>query len=661
MNASRVVQVTDSSISTNRLRCWSIVVWALLVNMGAAAADDLIPRRTIFASVSTELLLSPDGQYIAYGRPAINRVRPLESDEDGSHIRLKTKGNTVDVRWAFNDRDLLFVKRMNNTQRVVSINLDTRDERDLSGAVGNVASIVALHPSMPETVLLRVVTDNMKDELWHVNIVNGESSRLMSVETNDRVFADAELRPKVLVRKRDLCKADLLRSDDNGVWQVFRTLDCDDTNIDGRVNNGFRRVISVSDDGETLYLTDATGRDKSVLLAVDIATNHERILASNDYADMWPEVLLDINSGAPLASYAQFGQRQYSFLDAHVESDYAFLEEHFGLQVSVAQRSLDGNTLIVSPLDGGPPRYFAYRRDSKMVRYLMSEVSTMDEFTLADRSSHTVTTRDGLQVPIHLFLPHGTDSNRDDVPDAPLPTVIYVHGGPSSFLEWDGWNGQAIRCQQLLANRGYAALRVEFRGAGGFGKRFREKGNKEWGRASLDDVIDIAKWCVDSGISQDNKIGIWGFSFGGHAVISALAHHPDVFACGFSWAGPTNLEERAAQWAATDYADIVRSEIGDERTEEGRAALHRQSPIHYVENIQKPLLIAHGGKDTAVPITEHIEPLIARLDEHDKAYEYLFYAEEGHAFTTNASWISLWAEVERFFAGNLGGKYESNE
>lgn len=636
----------------------SIGIAPALCDAAGASQSDLIPRRTFFSSVSSDLILSPDGERIAYGRPSINRVRPTFSAQDETKIRLQAKGTTANVRWAYTNRHLLFEKRRGNARQVVSYDIETNEERDLSGGIGIVASIAALSPAMPSSVLLRIESSDTEHELWRVDLERGESARVISLPASERVFVDAQLRPVVLERRHGLCEAELLRRGEDGTWQVFRTLACDYTNIDGRATDGYRRVLGVNDVGTTLYIIDATGRDKTALLSVDLTTNREEVLASHAYADLWPDVLRDASTGSPLACFAQFGDRQYTFFDSAIETGVAFLEKHFGTQVDVAQRSLDGSTWIVTPLDGGPPRFFAYRPGARKVEFLLPQVAAFEGVTLADRSSHIVETRDGLKIPCHLYLPPGADGDGNGVPDEPLPTLIYVHGGPSSFLEWDGWNGNAIRCQQLLANRGYAAFRVEFRGSGGFGKNFREKGNQEWGRASLDDVVDIAQWAIESGIAQRDKIGIWGFSYGGHAALSALAHHSDIFACGFSWSGPSDLEARVAQWVDTEYVDLLREGLGDERTEEGRAALRRQSPIHFVEGIQKPLLIVHGGKDTAVPVQEQIDPLVEELAELDKDFTYAFFPKEGHGFSQSASWNAVWAIAERFFATHLGGRFE---
>ena len=222
-------------------------------------------------------------------------------------------------------------------------------------------------------------------------------------------------------------------------------------------------------------------------------------------------------------------------IDESVRSDFALLEKHFGGPVGTIGISAQDRAWLVAPLDGGPLRYHVYQRSQQTVQPLFSAYRALDRFPLARRFARVATTRDGLRLPCHLYLPPGTDANGDGLPDAPLPTLLYVHGGPDAAYPWDSW--ATNRCLQLLANRGYAALRVEFRGAGGFGKSFMEQGWREWGGKSQQDLVDVAHWAVDQRIAQPEKIGIWGWSFGGFSTFATLAFYPDEFACGVAMYG----------------------------------------------------------------------------------------------------------------------------
>src|SRR5690606_25998933 len=150
---------------------------------------------------------------------------------------------------------------------------------------------------------------------------------------------------------------------------------------------------------------------------------------------------------------------------------------------------------------------------------------------------------------------------------------------------------------QWLANRGYAVLSVNFRGSTGFGKEFINAANRQWGRKMHDDLLDAVDWAVERGIAAEDKVAIMGGSYGGYATLWGLTNTPEVFACGVDIVGPSNLitlvENIPAYWAP--FAPVLSQRVGDWNTVEGRALLKERSPLTYVDQIEKPLLIAQGA------------------------------------------------------------------
>lgn len=146
----------------------------------------------------------------------------------------------------------------------------------------------------------------------------------------------------------------------------------------------------------------------------------------------------------------------------------------------------------------------------------------------------TIASRDGLELVSYLTLPIESDADRDGVPNAPLPLVLSVHGGPWARSVW-GLNAN----HQWLANRGYAVLDVNFRGSTGFGKGFTNAGNLEWAQAMHNDLLDAVEWAVAAGIAQRDKVAIMGGSYGGYATLVGLTFTPETFACGVDIVGPS--------------------------------------------------------------------------------------------------------------------------
>ena len=139
----------------------------------------------------------------------------------------------------------------------------------------------------------------------------------------------------------------------------------------------------------------------------------------------------------------------------------------------------------------------------------------------------TYKSSDGLEIPAYLTTPKG-------VPAKGLPVVLFPHGGPWARDSW-GYNSMT----QFLANRGYAVLSPNFRGSTGYGKKFLDAGNGEWGRKMQDDLTWGVKYLVEQGIADPKRVGIMGGSYGGYATLAGVAFTPDLYRAGVDIVGPS--------------------------------------------------------------------------------------------------------------------------
>jgi dipeptidyl aminopeptidase/acylaminoacyl peptidase len=257
--------------------------------------------------------------------------------------------------------------------------------------------------------------------------------------------------------------------------------------------------------------------------------------------------------------------------------------------------------------------------------------------------------RDGMDIPCYLTLPVG-------VPAKNLPMVLLIHGGPWARDQW-GFNGFA----QLLANRGYAALQVNFRGSTGFGKKFLNAGNGQWGVGSMQhDITDAAKWFIKKGTADAKRIGIVGGSYGGYAVLAGLAFTPDLYTCGIAMSGPsntkTNVEAMPEWWYLIKQRWLRR--MGDVLKDD---ALNRRiSPYYHADKIKAKLLIFHGKNDPRVKIEESNQ-IVATMRKNKKEVVYVVYPDEGHGVSRPANLIDMIGRLEAFLAKHLGGRCQPYE
>src|SRR5213075_1501961 len=167
--------------------------------------------------------------------------------------------------------------------------------------------------------------------------------------------------------------------------------------------------------------------------------------------------------------------------------------------------------------------------------------------------------RDGLTIHGYLTLP-------PESPGKNLPMIVMPHGGPNVRDTWDFDSSV-----QFLANRGYAVLRMNFRGSTGYGLKFLRAGFKEWGGKMQDDITDGVKWAISEGIADKNRMAIFGASYGGYAALMGLITTAELFKSGINYVGVTDVKalahsanpSRYQREELTDVQASIRNEVGD--------------------------------------------------------------------------------------------------
>ncbi|MEM7315739.1 MAG: alpha/beta fold hydrolase, partial [Planctomycetota bacterium] len=233
--------------------------------------------------------------------------------------------------------------------------------------------------------------------------------------------------------------------------------------------------------------------------------------------------------------------------------------------------------------------------------------------------------------------------------------VILVHGGPKGPRDSWGYDSQV----QFLANRGYAVLQPNFRASGGYGKKFLNAGDLQWGKLMQDDITWGVKYLIEQGIADKDRVAIMGGSYGGYATLAGLAFTPDLYACGVDIVGPSNiftlLESIPPYWEAGRA--FLYGMVGDPKTEDGKKRIREASPLFSADKISKPLLIVQGANDPRVKQAEADQIAIALRDRGHEV-SYLLANDEGHGFAKPVNRMAMYAEVEAFLAKQIGGRYQ---
>jgi dipeptidyl aminopeptidase/acylaminoacyl peptidase len=232
--------------------------------------------------------------------------------------------------------------------------------------------------------------------------------------------------------------------------------------------------------------------------------------------------------------------------------------------------------------------------------------------------------------------------------------VLYVHGGPWARDVW-GYNPTA----QWFANRGYATLQVNYRASTGYGKKFLNAGNRQWGLKMHDDLIDSVDWAVRQGIADPKKVSVYGGSYGGYAALAALTFTPEKFACAVDIVGPSNLKTLIASippyWKPERATFDVR--MGNVDDPKDADLIRNASPLFKADRIVRPLLIGQGANDPRVNKAES-EQIVAAIEKKGGQAIYVLYPDEGHGFARPENRIDFNARAEEFLAKHLGGRFE---
>src|SRR5438270_2838144 len=324
-----------------------------------------------------------------------------------------------------------------------------------------------------------------------------------------------------------------------------------------------------------------------------------------------------------------------------------WLEAKFpGKEVSIASDTRDEQTwLITASSDTEPGETYLFDRKKHKLALQYKVREKLPREALAAMTPVKYKSSDGLEIPAYLTLPKG-------VPAKNLPTVIFPHGGPWARDFW-GYNGYA----QFFANRGYAVLSPNFRASTGYGKKFLNSGNLQWGRTMQDDITWGVKYLVEKGISDPKRIGIFGGSYGGYATLAGVAFTPDVYAAAVDLFGPSHLitllESIPPYWESARKTFNTR--MGDPTTPEGKALLKERSPLNSADKIKTPLLIAQGANDPRVNHAES-EQIVVALRDRGFPVEYLLIPDEGHGFARPVNNMASVMSAENVFAKYLGGR-----
>ena len=633
---------------------------AIVSGSGFAQQPALIDREIFFGNPEyAGAQISPDGKYISFIKPYKDTMNVWVKgiDEPFGAARPMTADTARPVRQYFWSRDakyILFVQDKGGDENfnVYAVNpadkpaagSDVPTARNITDAKGIRAIIQAVPKSDPDVIYVGI---NDRDKAWHdlykVKISTGE--RTLISENHDRyggMVFDHNDKLRLAVRSAQSGATEILRIEPDGktttkIYEcgVFETCS----------------PLAFNKDNKRVYLqTNKGDLDLIELQLLDVDTGKAEKVESDptNKVDLDNAIFSDVSNEIIATTYEDDRVRIY-WKNKDYQSDYDNIKKKLGdREISFNSATADESKFVVATFsDVDPGTVWLYDRKTKNLTTLYQAREKLDRSALSPMKAIRYKSSDGLEIPAYLTLPKGVDPKN-------LPLIAFPHGGPWGRDSW-GYNTFA----QFLANRGYAVLQPNFRASTGYGKKFLNAGNNEWGQKMQDDITWGVKYLVGQGIADPKRIGIMGGSYGGYATLAGVTFTPDVYSAAVAIVAPSNLKTLLE--SVPPYWESIRTvfykRMGDPNTPEGLAQMKRQSPLFSADKIKTPLMVVQGANDPRVNKREADQIVIA-LRDRNYPVEYLVAPDEGHGFARPVNNSAMIAASEKFLAKHLGGRYQ---
>ncbi|MEM7453873.1 MAG: S9 family peptidase [Planctomycetota bacterium] len=630
------------------------------ISASTTTQNDLIPREVLFGNPEKATArISPDGKMLAWRAPqngVMNVwIAPLENLEDARCITDDKTTGISQFFWAYTNNHMMYLQDDNGDEdfHLYVVDLQTDEVKDLTPYESISAQVYGTSHLHPEEVLVGV---NDRGQHWfhdvhRVNIISGEREIVVENDQFVGFVADNDYNIKAAVTFTPQAELMIFKKDDasDSGWSELMTIGAEDVMTTS--------PAGIDKTGDIMYMIDSRGRDTAAMKTFNLETGEMDTVFATDKADIAGAMIHPTENTIQAVSY-NYDRVTWEVMDEAVAADLEILKGVEDGEVDVTSRTLDDTKWTVAyTLDDGPVKFYLYDRPTQEATFLFSHRPELENIELAKMHPVIIKSRDGLDLVSYLTLPVESDPEASGRPANAMPMVLLVHGGPWARDEW-GYN----TLHQLLANRGYAVLSVNYRGSTGFGKNFINAANMEWAGKMHDDLIDAVNWAVEEGVAIEDKVAIMGGSYGGYATLVGLTFTPDQFACGVDIVGPSSLislmENPPPYWMP--IMPMMQTRVGDYTSEEGREFLQTRSPLFKVDEITRPLLIGQGANDPRVK-QEESDQIVAAMQEKKIPVTYMLYPEEGHGFDRPENNISFFAVSEVFLATHLGGRYQPLE
>ncbi|MDT0596286.1 alpha/beta hydrolase family protein [Glaciecola petra] len=591
----------------------------LLIPVTTTAKDythsDIIESFTVSPAL-TRVSLSPNGERIVIMRSTskdgdyIVEVRETANLKKDPVLFASDKMEMQSVSW-LNDELLLIGFRQNiqdgNRNYWVSksgiVNADGKGKWRIPFPKDNQASfsVVSTMRQDKEHILLNYdINNNRYPDVIKYNIYTGRTQTVFrgnsKFSSGLRADYDGVIRAASSYDLAENSFDQYARIDKDSEWQlVFKD------RAENRENLSF--LAFSKEKPEELYVLANRGQDTAGIYIYNLKTEeYSERLFGLESVDAGGVILSskEADRGTLLGFSYTAKNPSAVWLDEYEEGLRESVKGVFpGKQVFFNSRSEDDNQIVLyTEADKDPGTYYLLS-NKKDLQVIGERNPLVDRDLLGSVKYIKYKARDGLKIPSYVTIPV--------VGKKPYPLVVMPHGGPwvRDEIIYDEW-------AQLLASHGYMVLQANYRGSTGYGLNHWKLGDNQWGMTMQDDLDDGAKFLIDRGLADPDRVGIFGWSYGGYAAFAASVRENGPFACALAGAGVSDLDRIGASlFNQGRYGRIFQG-----KTVSGVSALQR------AEKITMPLFIVHGSIDQRVPV-EQSRIMVDKLKKIGKPHTYM--------------------------------------
>jgi len=587
----------------------------------------------------TALKLSPDGRHLAAGVPLEDKtvlvIFERASMKVTGRLAFESQAHVEWFDWANNEYVVATASKREGRlaqptmlSGLYRLNVDGTDQGEI---VSGGPQLLSLLPADDENILVQFPGDQ---GVAKVRITNGAVRRQsVSIPTGTtRISVDnAGVARLALTSRATERESRLYLSKDEGrTWTLLSN---------GNETRQNSSILGYSSDNTAAFLATEQAVGPDVVERLDLATGQRSVVLADD----------NVSPDSVLASLVDGGVYGIGFLDGRPRFELLQPDHPEAKARALMQAAFpDATVVAVSGTADAAAIIYAVYSDTINGDYYLWDRATGQATAIASRSPHLdpaslATTeplrfkaRDGLEIEAFLTRPRGAQGA--------LPMVVLVHGGPIGIFDRWGFDSEV----QLLASRGYAVLRVNFRGSGNYGRSFQVAGFGEWGGKMQDDVTDATRYAIEQGHADPERICLYGASYGAYSALMGVVMEPAAYRCAIGAVGVYSLPRLLSDGWATNWVfeDYLEDMIGVH-------ALDRRSPNLRAADIRVPVLLSAGEMDRVAPPV-HTRELERAIRSAGGKVEMVIYEREAHGNYLIANQVDWGRRVLRFLDAHIG-------